>query len=57
MFYAGAVYDIKVEIGKPQTTMCESSGRICKIEDSLESVVISAYDETSPFEVRAEEKD
>lgn len=56
MLYDGAMYDIKADYRETQALLCKSSGGIRKIENPLESVVISAYRKTIPFEVRTETK-
>lgn len=53
---AGAVYDVKVNLGESQAPSWEPFGKIHKIGDSIEGVVVSAYRKTIDFEVRAKEK-
>lgn len=56
MFDASAVCNVKFEFGGSQTPWCELLSVNCKVEVSIEGVVISGYRKTILFKVRVKEK-
>lgn len=55
MLEISTLYDVKFELSESQKSLCNSSRVACKIEYSLESIVISVYRKTALFKIKTQE--